>query len=286
VTRRSTPGSSGGGRPANGSADGARLLAISFDFANTLVPVDRRGFRTVVELTLDAATERCRIRDRDAFLRAWDEERDRQFREEVPEGREVDLAQRVGRVLARCRGFVPPPVEERWDDVAALALSSAEERDLVVDRYTSSFVHAMPPPPMVGPLLARLAARGFRLGILSNWPLSVTIERYVEAAGWRGSLAAIVVSQRVGAIKPSPVIFATAAAELGVAGPTILHVGDDWMADVVGARRAGWRACFLRNQAADWPRQAVDPADPQVADVTIDHLDELEAALEGFTGPG
>jgi FMN phosphatase YigB (HAD superfamily) len=240
------------------------LAAITFDFANTLVPVDRRGFRGVVERTAAEAAAPCQIEDQAAFISAWDEERDRQFREDVPAGREVDLTQRVARVLARLRGLPAPPGEARWNDPAAFERSTASERALVVEHYTSSFIHAMPAPPDVGPLLERLAGAGLRLGILSNWPLSVTIERYVAAAGWGRLLDAVVVSQRVGAIKPQAAIFAVAEQELGV----------------VGAKRAGWLAGFLRDQPQDWPRQAIEGADDVRADLEIRHLDELEAALD------
>ena len=57
----------------------------------------------------------------------------------------------------------------------------------------------------------RPARSRYRLAILSNWPLAATIDRYAEAAGWAPHLAAIVVSQRVGAIKPHPAIFARRA---------------------------------------------------------------------------
>ena len=261
------------------AASAGPIRAVTFDFANTLVPVDRRGFRAVVERTVDGSAAACGIGDRAAFLVAWDEERDRQFREEVPAGREVDLVERVGRVLARCRGMAPPHVDERWDDAAATALSSEAERALVVDGYTRSFIHAMPAPPAVGPLLSRLAGRGLRLGLISNWPLSVTIERYVAEAGWASLLHAVVVSQRVGVIKPHPAIFRVAEQELGVPGTAIVHVGDDWMADVVGAKRAGWRACYLRDQPQDWPRQPAEPDAGIEADLTIERLDQLEAHL-------
>jgi HAD superfamily hydrolase (TIGR01509 family) len=267
------------GRPRGG------LAAVTFDFANTLVPVDRRGFKAVVERTAAEVATACGIHDQAAFVAAWDEERERQFREDVPAGREVDLAQRVARVLARLRGVAPPPVEGRWDDAAASARSSSWERALIVDRYTAAFIHAMPPPTGVGPLLERLANDGLRLGILSNWPLSVTIERYVEAAGWAGLFQAVVVSERVGAIKPQARIFAVAEQELGVPGRSILHVGDDWMADIVGAKRAGWRACFLRDQPQDWPRQAIDRSVDVRPDLEIGHLDELEASMAGLALP-
>jgi FMN phosphatase YigB (HAD superfamily) len=93
-------------------------------------------------------------------------------------------------------------------------------------------------------------------------------------------LSVIVVSQRVGAIKPSPRIFAVAATELDLAGDRILHLGDDWTADVVGARCAGWRAGFLRGQETDWPRQPIDPAVQVTADLVIDRLDLLEGELD------
>lgn len=76
---------------SSGAAATAPIRAVTFDFANTLVPVDRRGFRAVVQLTVDGTAAVCGIADRAAFLVAWDEERDRQFREDVPAGREVDL---------------------------------------------------------------------------------------------------------------------------------------------------------------------------------------------------
>lgn len=258
----------------------ARLRAVTFDFANTLVPVHGSTFRAVMELTVDAVMAPCRIADRVAFLAAWAEERDRQFREDVPEGREVSLPQRVARVLARQRGMRPPPPEVRWDDAAAEQRSEPAERQLVVDEYTSSFIVAMPEPPGVKDMLMRLHDSGLRLGVLSNWPLSITIERYVAAVGWARLLTAVVVSERVGAIKPSPLMFATAQAELGARPGEILHVGDDWTADVVGARRAGWRAGYLRGVQQDWPRQPVDPDDGVVADFVIERLADAEGEIQ------
>jgi putative hydrolase of the HAD superfamily len=264
-----------------------RFDAITFDFANTLVPVDRQVFRVVVARTATEVADACGISDQPAFLAAWDEERDRQFREDVPAGREVDLYQRVARVLARIRGLPAPPLDQPWDDAVAFARSAPWEREHVIQHYTGAFVWAIPPPAAVGRLLGRLAGRGFRLGIISNLPLAATIDRYVAAAGWAPLLQAVVISQRVGAIKPQPAIFAAAQQELGTPPARILHVGDDWMADVVGAKRAGWQACFLRDQPQDWPRQPVEAAAAHVhADLEIRRLDELESALgrAGSTG--
>ena len=265
------------------------VAAITLDFGNTLVRVDRPGLRAVVEDTAATIGIAEVGRDRAAFLVAWAEERERQFREEVPEFREVDIDQRAIRVLARLRGMPVPPPESRWDDAAAATHVREGEVGQIVDAYSRAFIRRMHPVTDAEQTLRRLHERGFVLGILSNWPLAITVERFAEAQGWLSYLRAVVVSQRIGTIKPHPAIFAAAAAELGV-GPErvgdILHVGDDWAADVVGARRAGWRAAYLRGRQEDTPLPTSEPGDGSVADadaepdVTIDELSELDGLVD------
>ncbi len=276
-------------RAGHGAARGRPpLQAITFDFGNTLVAVDRAALEAVVGALADAAGSRFGV-DREAFLAAWADERARQFREEVPRFREVDLAVRLRRVLARLRGLPTPPAGAAWDDAAAAARSAPGEIDVGLDVYSRAFVEGIPPGPVEGALLARLASR-YRLAILSNWPLAVTIDRYAEAAGWTRHLAAIVVSERVGAIKPHPAIFRAAEAALAPAGAppldpgSVLHVGDDWAADVVGAARAGWRSAYLRIRPADSPLPASDPDGDGEPDLVLDRLADLEPALATLEG--
>jgi len=262
------------------------IEAITFDFGNTLVPVPAAGLRAVVDETAIAMADRLGPFDRDEVRRVWAEERERQFREEVPQFREVDLAQRVVRILARLRGMAAPPVDERWDDAAAENLSDPGEAAWVVDVYSGSFVRSLPAEPMVGELLARLAPH-YRLGILSNWPLAATIDRYAEAAGWTPHLTAIVVSQRVGTIKPHPAIFDAARRAFGEPSPdpkAILHVGDDWAADIVGAKRAGWQAAWLASRPEDSPLPGSQRDESVRADVELARLEELEPALDAMAG--
>ncbi len=254
--------------------------AITLDFGNTLVPVPHDALREVVRETARQVCARCGPFPEDEFLTVWAEERDRQFAEEVPAFREVDLDQRLVRVLARMRGYSAPPRDDRWDDEAAATLSSVDEIAWSVDVYSRAFVELVPAPATVGPMLERLADR-YRLAVLSNWPLALTIDRFVEAAGWDRWLTAVFVSQRVGTIKPHPEIFRIAAEGLGAAPSAILHVGDDWAADVVGAKEAGWRAAYLHAPAGASPLPE-SVRDGRVApDLEIDHLVELEAALAG-----
>jgi putative hydrolase of the HAD superfamily len=266
-----------------GTVDGIRV--ITFDFGNTLVPVDRAGLGRVVERTADEVVARLGPFDRAAFLEAWAEERERQFAEEVPRFREVDLEQRFVRVLARLRGFPVPPRSIPWDDEAAQGLSEPAELAWAVETYSRAFVDALPAPRSVAPLLAGLRERDFRLAVLSNWPLAATVDRYVDAAGWAPFFEAIVVSQRVGTIKPHEAIFWAAEAEMGL-GPadrrSILHVGDDWAADVVGAIQAGWRAAWVRARPEDSPlpsSERGDLGDGIAPDLELEDLTRLPEAL-------
>jgi HAD superfamily hydrolase (TIGR01549 family) len=260
-----------------------RVEVVTYDFGNTLVRVDRASSRAVAAASAAAVKRAGIVDDEAAYLTVWAEERDRQFREEVPNLREVDLAQRVVRVLARLRGTEPPANDARWDDAAAVAAVAPGEVATAVDAYSEAFVETMQPEPEAGPHLQRIRARGFRMAVLSNWPLAATIDRFVAAQGWSPLFDAIVVSQRVGAIKPHPDIFRAAAEQLRATGDRILHVGDDWAADVVGARRAGWHVAYLRDRQADTPLPTSAPGGNVTPDLAIDHLVDLEALIEPWS---
>jgi FMN phosphatase YigB (HAD superfamily) len=254
------------------------VSAITFDFGNTLVPVPAAPMASVVDETAQVAAGLvgCPASE---FIRVWGEERLRQFAEDVPAGREADMDVRVVRVLARLRGCPAPPRGERWDDSAAREFSGPAEAERILDAYAGAFVLHTPVPPLVGPMLRRLS-RERPLALISNWPLALSIDRFVDSAGWRRYLAAVVISHRVGVIKPEPAIFEVAARELGLeSGPEILHVGDDLGADVVGAHAVGWRAAWIRVRPEDSPLPVAPPAPEARPDITIDSVLDLEAAL-------
>ncbi len=262
-----------------GDLVGVRI--VTFDFGNTLVPVDRAGLARVVARTAEVAAERTGPFAVDAFLRLWAEERMRQFAESLPRGREVDLGERVRRVLARLRGVPAPPEGGSWDEELLRRVVDPLEEAVTLEAYTAAFVALLPPRPEASAVLAALAP-SHRLAVLSNWPLAATIDRYVEARGWGRHLAAVVVSARVGAIKPDVRIFRAAEAALGVASTDragILHVGDDPVADVGGAKAAGWLAAHLAGRPEDSPLPLGDGGPGLVADLELASLDELPSLL-------
>jgi FMN phosphatase YigB (HAD superfamily) len=260
------------------------IEAITFDFGNTLVPFPAGPMATVLEV---AATRLSELTGRPLgeVMKVWGEERSRQFAEDVPEGREADIDVRVARVIARLRGRIAPPASARWKAADVARCSTASEVEAVIGQYADAFVRAIPVPGKIGPMLERLASR-YRLAIVSNWPLSLALDRFVEDAGWKPYLAAVVVSQRVGAIKPRAAIFETAARQLGVSsGPAILHVGDDPGADVMGAQALGWRTVLVRLKPEDSSLPVAPPV-VVVPDMEIDTVLDLEAALGLQAAPG
>ncbi|HWC01981.1 MAG TPA: HAD family hydrolase [Methylomirabilota bacterium] len=98
-------------------------------------------------------------------------------------------------------------------------------------------------PPEVPALLDRLRAAGYRLVVVSNGGGSV--QSFLESSGLAGRFEVIVDSFLVGVEKPDPHIFAFALDPLGVPPARVVHVGDYYHVDVVGAERAGLTGVLL-----------------------------------------
>ena len=116
------------------------------------------------------------------------------------------------------------------------------------------------------PALERLSAR-HRLFAVSNGNADLAA---VGIASWfEGSLAA----REAGCLKPDPRIFRMLLERAGLAPYDALHVGDDPLADVEGARRAGLDAVWVNRRGDPWP----DGLDPPVR--TVRSLADLVSAL-------
>ena len=103
------------------------------------------------------------------------------------------------------------------------------------------------------PALTRLRAK-YRLFALSNG--NADLERCGIADLFEGHITA----SAAGAAKPDARIFAQLLRTAGVPPIEVLHVGDDPLADVVGATQAGLQAVWLNRGARAWPEQFGQPA--------------------------
>lgn len=92
-------------------------------------------------------------------------------------------------------------------------------------------------------LLARLAAAGFRLGLVTNTTtLSAAVIRRLGLDRW---FPDPVLSCDVGVCKPDPAIFRIALARLRARPRETVMLGDSWASDVEGAVRVGMRAIWI-----------------------------------------
>jgi putative hydrolase of the HAD superfamily len=103
----------------------------------------------------------------------------------------------------------------------------------------------------VRPALERLRAR-YPLFAISNGNADL------QRCGIGDLFAGHVTASAAGAAKPDARIFAQLLRMAGVAPAQLLHIGDDPLADVVGATRAGMQAAWLNRDARPWP--AAHPA--------------------------
>lgn len=99
----------------------------------------------------------------------------------------------------------------------------------------------------VTPALDALAARGLKLGVISNW--DERLRPLLKRLGLATYFQAIVVSREVGAAKPSRAIFSHALRMLDLPPEAVLHVGDDLSLDMRAARSAGLSALLLNRKS-------------------------------------
>jgi HAD superfamily hydrolase (TIGR01549 family) len=240
-------------------ADVPPLRAILFDYGNTLVPFHAPHLAACDDAL--AATLRAFYGDFDHDALAALRKRDRVAPYLDRELREHDLARILRETVRELFGRAAS-----IDEVAAL-----------IEARRRAFVAIVRPEPEAAATVARLARR-FRLGLVSNYPCAPSIRDSLESNGLGVHFSAVVVSADVGRVKPHALPFETALTALGVTAAEAMYVGDNWLADVQGARRAGLRAVWMRR----WDRaEAFEPgAGDLPPEATIDDLEQLEALVE------
>ena len=244
------------------------IEAITFDFADTLFPHRPRELVRIQEQTVEFLRPHLPVPFLFAdFERKFLEVRGQQFAENRDSLRENDFRARFAATIRHVvPGFEPP---------TALI-------DGCIDAYADGFVEVMTMPSFLPDLFARLAER-YRLCVISNYPISAPITRTLERDGLMPYLSGVVVSCDLGVIKPHPLLFQTALKALGdPLASRVVHVGDDWDADVLGAGRAGLHTVYTR-QWRDHPDRHYGEGDLRpLAEIT--DLRDLPEVLKAQTG--
>lgn len=119
--------------------------------------------------------------------------------------------------------------------------------------------------PNVKKTLVTLSRKGYKLGLISNthWRISESLRK-----GFENFFDVITLSYEHGYAKPHPSIFTVTLNKLKVNANQCLHVGDDPIADIQGAKNIGMKTAFIRRKEVTIE-----------ADIEIKRITELAALL-------
>ena len=230
---------------------------LIFDYGNTLIPYGPDQVRREFEALQRALSERYGECDSERLKTV----RHRQMLAPYKNGYiEHDFE-------AVCRELIV--------EVFGLSPSRADVEAIMALRHRL-FVEVVNLPEEVRPLLDRLR-RHYRLGLLSNYPNFKALRESLDRIGISDLFSGIVVSGEVGFVKPHPTPFEALLKQLGDAPERCLFVGDNWLADIQGAKRIGMQAVLTTQYVA---YEDFEPyPDDHEPDVRIAHLNELPAVL-------
>ena len=126
--------------------------------------------------------------------------------------------------------------------------------------------------------LERLKSQGRVLAVLSNTMRTpgATLRKLLERQGLLACFSHATFSDEVGVRKPDAQIFALTLRALGVEPAAAVHVGDDAILDVLGARMAGLRTIQVTSASL----KALGAQRPDAAIPTLSALPDAIAQLE------
>lgn len=146
---------------------------------------------------------------------------------------------------------------ERWRRIVGEVLDDTTDPEACYRELFARFGQptAWRPHPEAAEVLAALAARGYALGLASNY--DARLRSVVAGLPELRTIQHLVISSEVGWHKPAPEFFQAACARVGQRPEQVLHVGDDWSNDYQGAQLAGLSAVLLDATERELPSGTV-----------------------------
>lgn len=243
------------------------LRGVIFDFGSTILRTLGDDRETLARMQADMADHLIAAGvplDRWAFIDAFATRLNEFHAQRLRDWVEVTSAYVLREAVA---GLGLPPLS---DDLADSALKAYYA-------YNETRWEVMPGAPEA---LAGLAARGLRLGLISNAGNEANILRLLDQVDLRHWFDPIVISASAGVRKPNPRIFEIVLDAWGLPAAEVVMVGDSLGADVLGAQLVGMRSVWLASRS-DAPANEAHQHTIQ-PDATIYELSELAEALEAF----
>ena len=204
---------------------------VTFDAAGTLIRLTQSPGKTYAEAARVFGYDLDPDRIESGFRKAW-------------------------KVLpARMDTLGPRPDDDKgwWFELVGQALREAGYRVEPMESYFEGLYRGYALPgawellPDVSEVLEALAAKGIRLGVLSNFDRR--LYDVLEHLGIRDRFEHILISSEVGSDKPGVRIFLEGGRRFGVGPEEVLHVGDDPILDGAGAKAAGLAVLIIDHQA-------------------------------------
>ncbi len=226
--------------------------AIVFDYGNTLIEFGPKQVATEYKGLTDKLTAMFGSCD-EAVLKSI---RDRQIVAPFMNGLKENVFDEICAEL----------IEGLYGEADSLATEA-----LVAHRF-QSFVSVVEEPDGVKDLLTALHGR-YRLGVLSNYPSGPAVRESLKKLGWDEFFDFVLVSGDIGYVKPHAAPFLRVLDALALPASDCVYVGDNWLADVQGAKRAGMRSVHTTQYR---PYESFEPQDgDHEPDWRIQHIEEL-----------
>ena len=205
------------------------IKAIAFDFGNTLCRWDEEQYWEISKATLDSI---CTLvgTDLESALDVFKSARDEDSARNLPNLDENDITWVWRETAERLSGRV---------------LKDAEICE-VRAAHVKAFVGVCCLTEGLPALLEQLSGK-YRLVVLSNYPVSECIRQALETMGISQFFEKVLVSGDFGIVKPSREIFGEMLTALNLPPENVLYVGDDPIADIVGAWASGLPCVQIMN---------------------------------------
>lgn len=193
---------------------------------------------------------------------------------------------RVVRDRNRMAPYLGDPPAWRENDMTAIAIElvreligrdpTEAERNAILQVRHDAFVASIHLPDGIREMLVRLRRR-HKVALLSNYPGSPAIHESLRKVGLADCFDAVVISADLGHVKPHPLLFETVLDAVQVDAAYALMVGDNWLADVQGGKRAGMSAAWITQYEP--PESVARRGAGMEPDVILSRTMDLEAWL-------
>jgi putative hydrolase of the HAD superfamily len=128
--------------------------------------------------------------------------------------------------------------------------------------------------------LEALAARGYRMGVISNTSSRTQVFSTLESYGIAKHFECVILSSIEGVRKPHGALFASALKAVNVPASAAAYVGDTLSRDVIGSKAAGYALAFRIDSFMTAASDTAVAPDAEKPDFVVKSLGEIVGILD------